>query len=180
MATITESDYTETFISGVSVHYSDDGRVYVDDIDLGVSYSLSQPGFSYSTTGEPVYANSDAEYASLEAELEWAYLGDDIDLLEEAGAEYAFLDISWGKNKLSTAVVIFLDDDLYFFQLGGDEIKIDSASDWIEFDNSVTLIRPATGDFAPGEDIAWAEIDDAYTRSTFTGTQKDDVFETTP
>ena len=81
-----------------------------------------------------------------------------------------------------------IDTDLIFL-LDGDPLpEIDSPAEWNAFDDSITSAGPATGRFAPGVDILWAELDGATLteddefsgragRDRFDGGVGDDYFE---
>lgn len=165
---------TTTTISGISVAYDDDDNATVGSVEAVLEYDLSEQTFYYELTGETEPGNEDVKLASIEdSDLDSAVI-DGFDVLAE-DPDVAFIEVEWGNSKQSTVMVVFGDDGMYLFQLAGDTIEVETASDWETFDDSITNISVASGDYAPGETISWSNFPDSVT--DFEGTSGDDVID---
>lgn len=172
---------TTTKVTGFSVTYGDsDSDVIIATSELTLVYDDAHASFAYSLTGESDPENSDVHYADIDADVDSAKLNGR-EIAETEGIEAAVLDIVWGKTMASTVLILIEDDTTHVFLLSGDPIEITTAQDWLDFDADIDMITVASGAYAPGMPIAWADFDNAQTSAVneITGTKGDDDFTTT-
>ena len=172
---------TTITLQGVKLTYQGDDVVSVGTSTAVLTMNSANSTFSYSTIGTETFPDVD-----ITDNLTQVYLdGQSADYIESTFSEIttSLGAVTW-PGGTTTAFVVAWDTgpnsstDLIFKLAGASIPPINSVSDWNAFENSITNMGPATGMFAPGQNIKWTEFDDLTLTEDdrFFGTDGSDLF----
>ncbi|ANT63794.1 hypothetical protein AYJ57_25300 (plasmid) [Salipiger sp. CCB-MM3] len=152
---------TTITLNGLQVDYLDDDAQSVGTVEIVLVLPSASATFSYfvdyyNDDGDPIVEFSDTI-------IEGYVAGVSID---DTDFDTVIMQVSWGSGNTSTILGLSWDtggdtaSDAYFV-LGGDPLpEITSVADWQNFDDMITSMGLASGQYAPNRDILWTEFED--------------------
>lgn len=182
---------TFTF-SGARVDFADGDTDAVKTIEAAITVPSAASSFSYSVIGEDdgidvINMNDDIIQPILDG------INMDNPSLNIQAEEALITKVNWTSGGSSVILIISLEtgpetDTEFYFVLDGKALpNVNSPADWDAVDSDIASLSRPTGDFAAGQNIAWAEIPGATStedddfwgtpgRDTYNGGAGDDYF----
>lgn len=163
--------------SGVRVDFVDGDADAGKTIEADITVPSATSTFSYQITGrDDGIAIIDMDDEVLQPIFDGFHL--DYPDFEVRSEETLITEVNWKSGGSSVILIISMvtgddtDTEFYFVLDGKAFPAINSAEDWQAVDADIASLTDPDGDFAPGQDIAWADIPGT------TSTEEDDFWGT--